>query len=248
MSRPGGRILRKGEFYDISIPTLVCTAEPLRDRWIVDQALQIVLTPVRGLLPRLDSKSLDEFARQLRGKFIRYRELGFAKVRDAHFDVPHFTSPTREMACLLGNAIVDDPDLQRCLPMILEPQDRDARIRRTDSIDAVITEAAVFLSHECARSQALIGEIATIANGIFKGRGENIILDPRAVGHHLRALGLFSQRLGRAGRGIVFTNEIRRKIHDLAQAFEVRTALNNPACTFCAEAQSRTGEASKTEG
>jgi len=32
MSRPGGRIVRKGKFHDISFPTLVCTAEPLRDR------------------------------------------------------------------------------------------------------------------------------------------------------------------------------------------------------------------------
>jgi len=99
----------------------------------------------------------------------------------------------------------------------------------------------LFLSHEGARRQALIGEIATIANGILKGREENIILDPRAVGHHLRALGLFSQRLGRAGRGIRFTNEVRRKIHELAQAYDVRTSLDNPSCEFCVEARSNAG-------
>jgi hypothetical protein len=242
MSRPGGRILRKGEFYDVSFPTLVCTAEPLRDRWILDQALQIVLTPIRGPLPKLDAKSLDQSARQLRGKLVRYRELNFAKVRDAHFDVPQFTSPTREIASMLGRSIVEDPVLQRCLPMILEPQDQDVRIRRTDSIEAVVAEAALFLSHESARSQALIGEITTIANGILKGRGENIIIDPRAVGHHLRALGLSSRRLGSAGRGIRFTCAIRRTIHELAQAYEVRTKLENPSCEFCAEARLRTGD------
>ena len=238
MSRPGGCILRKGKFYAVCVPTLVCTGEPLRDRWILDQALQIVLTPIRGPLPKLDAKSLDESARQLRGKLVRYRESSFANVRDAHFDVPQFASPTREIACTLGNSIVDDPVLQRCLPMILEPQDQDVRIRRTDSIEAVVAEAALFLSHEGARRQARIGEIATIANGILKGRGENIILDPRAVGHHLRALGLFSERLGRAGRGIRFTNEVRRRIHALAQAYDVRTAMDNSSCEFCAEARS----------
>jgi hypothetical protein len=243
VSRPGGCILRKGKFYDVCIPTLVCTAEPLRDRWILNQALQIVLPPIRGPLPKLDAKSLEESARRLRGKLVRYRELSFAKVRDAHFDVPHFTSPTREIACMLGNSIVDDPALQRSLLMILEPQDQDVCIRRTDSIEAVVAEAALFLSHEGARSQARVGEIATVASGICKGRGENIILDPRAVGHHLRALGLFSQRLGRAGRGILFASEIRRKIHELAQAYEVRTALDNPSCTFCAEVKSRTTDA-----
>ena len=238
MSRPGGRILRKGKFYDVCLPTLVCTGQPLRDHWILNQALQIVLTPICGPLPKLDAKSLDEFARQLRGKLVRYRELNFAKVRDAHFDVPQFTSPTREIASMLGRSIVEDPVLQRCLPMILEPQDQDVRIRRTDSIEAVVVEAALFLSHESARSQALIGAITTIANGILKGRGENIILDPRAVGHHLRALGLFSERLGRAGRGIRFTNEVRRRIHALALAYDVRTAMDNSSCEFCAEARS----------
>jgi hypothetical protein len=247
MSRPGGCILRKGKCHDVCIPTVVCTGEPLRDRWILNQALQIVLTPIRGALPKLDAKSLGESARQLRGKLVRYRELSFEKVRDSHFDVPHFTSPTREIARMLGNSIVDDPDLQRCLPMILEPQDQDVRIRRADSIEAIVAEATLFLSHEGARSQALIGEITTIANGILKGRGENIILDPRAVGHHLRTLGLFSLRLGRAGRGILFTSEIRRKIHDLAQVYDVRTALDKPSCAVCAETRSRSGDTPKRE-
>ena len=103
-------------------------------------------------------------------------------------------------------------------------------------------EAALFLSHEVKRGQARVGEITTIANGIFKGRGENIELSPREVGNHLRALGIFSERLGRAGRGIRFTNEIRRRIHELARAFDVRSIPKDTSCEFCAEARSRTEE------
>jgi hypothetical protein len=242
MSRPGSRILRNGTFSDVSFPTLVCTAEPLRDRWILDQAIQIVFTPVRGPLPKFD-QSLNEAAQKLRGKLIRYRELNVAKVRAARFDAPHFSSPMRQVASMLGNAIVDDAALQRCVPMVLEAQDQDARIRRTDSADAVVAEAALFLSHEGARRQARVGEIATIANGILKGRGEGLELDPREVGNHLRAIGLFSQRLGRAGRGIRFTNEIRRNIHGLARAYDVRTVLDKSSCEFCAEARSRASDA-----
>ncbi len=242
MSRPGSLILRNGEFHDVSIPTLVCTAEPLRDRRILDQAIQIMLTPIRGALPKLDPQSLNESARKLRGKLLRYREMNLAKVRDSHFDAPQFTSPVREIACMLGNSIADDPSLQRCVLMILEPQDRDARTSRTDSIEAVVIEAALFLSHEVKRGQARVGEITTIANGIFKGRGENIELSPREVGNHLRALGIFSERLGRAGRGIRFTNEIRRRIHELARAFDVRSIPKDTSCEFCAEARSRTEE------
>ena len=83
-----------------------------------------------------------------------------------------------------------------------------------------------------------MGEITDIVNGILKGRGQNIAPDPRAVGHQLRAVGLFSVRLNRAGRGIRFTSEIRRKIHNLADAYNVLTPLNKAGCEFCAETKS----------
>jgi hypothetical protein len=235
MSRPGSPIFRHGEFHDVSIPTLVCTAEPLRDRWILDQALQVTLTPTRGPLPNFDPETLDQSARKLRGKLVRYREINLAKVRNSHFDAPELSSPMREIASMLGNSIADDPSLQRLVPMLLQPQDQDVRTRRTDSVHAVEIEAALFLSHENKRGQARIGEITTVANGILKGRGESIQLDPREVGNHLRALGLFSERLGRAGRGIRFMNEIRQKIHQLARAYDVRSVQGDARCEFCAE-------------
>ncbi len=79
-----------------------------------------------------------------------------------------------------------------------------------------------------------MGEIATIANGIFKGRGEFIELEPRAVGDILRSGGLFTQRLGRAGRGIVLTRGNRKKLHELAWAFDVRSLEDTvKRCEFC---------------
>jgi hypothetical protein len=243
MARPGARVLRDGEFFDISVPTVVCTGEPTRDHWITDQALQIALLPSRRSLPKFDSESLKRAARHFRGKLLHYQKTNIEKVRDSQFEVPSFISPTRELACMLGTAIVDDPALQRCVSMILESQDQDVRIRRTDSIPAVMVEAQLLLSHEEHRRQARIGEIGTIANGILRGRGENFEIDPREIGNHVRALGFFSERLGSAGRGIRFTNAVRRKIHELAQAFEVRTDLKNPACEFCTG--SHAGEAPK---
>ena len=236
MSRPGSPIIRNGELHDVSIPTLVCTAEPLRDQRILDQALQVTLTPTRGPLPNLDPKTLNESAGKLRAKLLRYHQTNLAKVHDSHCDAPQLSSPMREIAKMLGSCIVDD-SLQSLVPMLLQPQDQDVRTRRTDSVHAVEIEAALFLSHETKRGQARIGEITTVANGILKGRGESLQLDPREVGNHLRALGLFSERLGRAGRGIRFTSAIRRKIHDLARAYDVRSLQGDPRCEFCAESK-----------
>jgi hypothetical protein len=235
MSRPGSPILRKGQFHDVSIPTLVCTAEPLRDRWLLDQAVQITLAPTRGPLPNFESQILGESAVTLREKLVRYREKNLATVCNSHCETPHLGSPMREIANMLANSIVDDAALQRLVPMLLAPQDRDVRIRRTDSVLAIEIEAAFLLSHKPKCREALIGKITMIANGIFRERGENIELDPREMGNHLRAVGLFSERLGSAGRGIQFTKEVRRNLHDLARAYDVRTIPTNP-CEFCVEA------------
>ena len=51
------------------------------------------------------------------------------------------------------------------------------------------------------------------------------------------------ERLGAAERGIRFSNDTRRKIHLLAQAYEVRSQLNNPACEFCVKVGSLSGDA-----
>jgi hypothetical protein len=141
----------------------------------------------------------------------------------------------REVATMLGSSIADDSSLQNLVSMLLEPQDSDVRIRRTDSLEAVVNEAALFLAHEAKRSQARVGEITTIVNGILRNRDESIQLDPRAVGNYLRAGGLFTQRLGRAGRGIRFTNEMRRRIHQLATAYDVRAMQDDGRCEFCGE-------------
>ena len=130
MSRPGAHIPRGANLYNIFIPTLVCTAKPLSDDLFPDQAIQVVLTPNRGRLPRFDAQS----AQTLREKFLCYRELNFAKVRDSDFDAPKFTSPMREVASMLGNSIVDDPTLRRCLLRASRAPGSTVRIGRTDSI------------------------------------------------------------------------------------------------------------------
>jgi hypothetical protein len=239
VSRPGGRILRKGIYYDLSVPTLTCTAEPLSDPWISDQAIQIGLMPIRGTLPKIDARSLTESARKFRGQLLHYTDVNLTRVRDSPFDAPDFISPMREIAITLGNCIVDDVVLQRAVLSVLKPQDQDVRIKRASSIEAVVTEAALFLAHEVNRRQARVGEFATIVNGILRGRGETFELDPRAVGNQLRALGLFSQRLDRAGRGIRFTNEIRRNIHLLGLGYDISSIREQSSdCQFCAEARS----------
>ncbi len=222
MGRPRAGVISKGEIREIFGPVVVCAAEPIHHPWLLDQAIQVALTPSRSRLPRFNQQLLDETSQRLRGKLLYYRERNLAKVCESQFDAPEFCSMTREIAALLGSSIVDDTELQSGVIPLLKSQDGDARTRRENLPQAVVIEAGLFLCHERDRTEALVGEFATIADGILKGRGENIHLEPRAVGDLLRSKELFPQRLGRAGRGIRLYKDIRRRFHELAWAFDVR--------------------------
>ncbi|MGB2886114.1 MAG: hypothetical protein WBC04_00320 [Candidatus Acidiferrales bacterium] len=92
MSRLGALVPQNGQLRHINCPTVICTAEPLTDPWILDHALHIVLTPTCGL-PRIDPQTLIETARELQGKQLRYRLDYFAKVRRSQFDAPELPFP-----------------------------------------------------------------------------------------------------------------------------------------------------------
>jgi len=163
------------------------------------------------------------------------------KVQNSEFDAPQLAFPTREIARALGDCIVEDHELQSRVVALLEEQDEDARVRRTTTFEAVIIEAALLFCHEKKKREwAYVGEFATVSNAILEGRGEQIKLEPRAVGDILRAVGLFTRRLGRAGRGVLLVNEIRQKIHQLAWRFGVRSIDDGvDRCGFCTEARTQ---------
>jgi hypothetical protein len=240
ISRPGGLILQNGRLCEISYPTAVCTAEPLADPWLLQGAIQVAVLPTPRPLPPTEPELLAKAAEDLQGKLLAYRLKNFRQVRTSKFDAPELSSPAREIARTLGSCVVDDSDLQARVIALLQEHDDGYRVDRSITPQAVVAEAGLFLCHEKKRESAYVGDITTISNGILKGRGETLELDPRAVGHILRAMGLQTKRLGDAGRGIFFLNEIRRKIHRLAWSYGVRSVQNGgiAGCPFCTEARS----------
>ena len=158
----------------------------------------------------------------------------------SQFDAPELTSPAREIARTLGSCVVDDADLQARVIPLLQEHDDEHRADSSLTMHAIVVEAGLFLCHENKRESAYVGEVTTISNGILKGRGETLELEPRTVGHILRAMGLHTKRLGEAGRGIFFLKETRRRIHRLAWSYGVRSVQNGGivGCPLCSEAQS----------
>jgi hypothetical protein len=238
ISRPGGLIARKGRLFNVSCPAIVCTAEPLTDPWLIQSSIPVVVVPAAPRLSATD-RELAKFSEDMQAKLLAYRLGNFSKVHTSRFDAPELSSPVREVACTLGSCVVGDPELQAGVIPLLQEHDEEIRVHRSLTTRAIVTEAGLFLSHENKRESAYVGEIATISNGILKGRGETLELESRAVGHILRTMGLPTKRLGEAGRGIFFLNDVRRRIHRLAWSYGVRSVQNGgvEGCQYCAEAK-----------
>jgi hypothetical protein len=210
----------------------------------LENSLQIELMAAATRFPRIAPQALREISRDLQAKLLSYRLRNFGKIQHSDFDAPQLAFPTREIARALGDCIVDDHELQSGVIPLLEERDEDARVRRTTTFEAVVVEAALLFCHEKKkRDWAYVAEFATVANAILEGRGEQIELEPRAVGDILRSVGLFTRRLGRAGRGVLLVNEIRQKIHELAWRFRVLSIEDGvDRCGFCTEARAQFGD------
>lgn len=142
--------------------------------------------------------------------------------------MPALGSELRVLARVLGSAIVDAPELGATLVTIL--QEYQEEIRAGDSINEqyVVIEAMLDHSHSEQRAQPLyVGQLADISNKILKDRGSREKLEPKALGWILRnSLGFTPKRNGK-GFAIRLTEDVRRRIHQLAREFQVSAMERN---------------------
>jgi hypothetical protein len=89
--------------------------------------------------------------------------------------------------------------------------------------------------------QILVGEIASEVNRILKGRGEKLQFSPEKVGHKLKKMGLFSQRVGAAGNGSLLDQTTQVLFHEVAAACGCAGWVDgqeDPHCPICEQNKS----------
>jgi len=215
----------------------------------IDGSLRIHLAPSQGKLPVISEFAQRKLAGDFQPLLLDYRIRHVAQVRDSDFDIPALDSDLRILARVLGSAILDEPELRSDLVSLL--QEYQDEIHAGDAFDAesVVVEALLSHSHSEQPDQLLyVGQLADISNRILKDRGSREKLEPKALGWILRnSLGFAPKRNGK-GFAIRLTEDVRRKIHQIAREFQVPT-MNETAtlCTQCAEILTSDGEEGKLE-
>lgn len=224
--------LRAGRLVNLQCAIVVHTQEPL-----TVPALPIPLRSGNTPYRRIRRWEAHQLAEEFQPRLLRYRLVQHQEVTQSQFDYCDFGPPTRLLARILGASVEGMPEVQRAVVDALVPLDEQCKTERSQGADAVVLEALLVLCHE-GKLEAFVAEITKLANGIFLGRHEHLELSPKAVGAIIRErLGLYTERCA-AGYRLMLTENVRRRIHQLAAGYNVLSMLKSAdGCPFCLELQ-----------
>ncbi len=241
--RRGIFFVKMGRAVNLFGPKVVCSQLPLTDRSLFGAALEIAINLSRPL-SILDQGTSEKQAEGFQGKFLAYRLEALRSARAPQIDCADLTTPMATLARALAAGIVGDDDLQRRVVPLLRGQDREFQVDLASSIECIVVEALLVFSYDTDRQTIMVIEITQVVNTILAGRGEIRELSPEDTGWKLKSLGIQTEPIGRKGKGLRLTNSIRKRIHELARIYGVRSIQGGTVakCRQCNEPHAQQGE------
>lgn len=159
---------------------------------------------------------------------------------ESKFRVPvfRFRPEVRAIAEVLGAVIIEDLELQHGIIELLQERDEQSRVDRASGQDGMVLKAVLWHCHQSDQRQVFVHEIAATANRIYSEEGEALKISNETAGHVLKNLGLYTRRLGNAGRGLVLDKATQSRAHELGHANEVLPdGAGVPVCGYCHKVQ-----------
>jgi hypothetical protein len=236
-TRHGAFFCTRGKAVDPYCAKIVFAPEPLRDPASAGFPLELVFSPTREYVPLMGSSEAERIAAEYQAKLLHYRLVNRGKVCTPSFDLSQFTVPMQEVASSLAAPIVGDDELQSQIVPLLKPLDKEIRVDRASLLPAIVLEGLLARCHGTTGQHFPVLDLTGDVNTILRGRGETLEVSPEKIGWTLRALGLHTESLPGGRKGVVLLNDVRKKIHDLAAAYGVRTLRELPVkvdCPLCA--------------
>jgi len=213
--------LGNGRIIDALSAKVICSQVPLADTLLASQALEITLSPTGRLVPFLEVGASEQIAEEFQSKLLQYRLTNLRRILAPEFDVSELPAPMQDVARALGACVIDDQELRLGVVQLLRERGEDSHFDSSSELGSTILEGLLFCCHSEGRSQVLSGELADIVNTIWEKRGEGRKTTPESVGWKLRTLGLRTEPIGGAGKGLRLTEAIRGKVHTLAKGYRV---------------------------
>ena len=236
-NQPGYLFFSGKTFQQLYCPKCIYVGECFKDSPAASSVVHINLGG-SPLTPRHALPAKDEIT-SFQNRLLCYRLLNHDKVAAANFRVSGFRPEITLVADVLAAAIVDDVDLQRGIIDVLKDRDEQSRVDRATGVNGQVLRAVLFHCHQ-EEPRKFVREIAATTNRLYAEDGELVRVSSETVGHVLKYLGLYSRRLGNAGRGLIFDKATQAHAHTLSHAHDVLTS--EPSCEHCHQLQTSQSE------
>jgi hypothetical protein len=231
-NQPGYLFYSGKTFQELYCPKCIYVGEYFKDLLSTSNSVHIHLGG--GALKPGHSLPTKNEITSFQNRLLGYRLLNRDKVAAASFCGSGLHPEINAVADVLAAAIVDDVALQQGIVEVLTDRDAQARVDRSTGVDGLVVRSVLFHCHQNDQ-QRFVREIAATTNRFYAEEGESLTVSNEKVGHVLKQLGLYSRRLGNAGRGLMFDKATQSHAHRLGQGYDVLTV--EPTCTFCHELQ-----------
>lgn len=222
---------------------VLCSRQPASDTALASRALHIAMVPTRKNLQPLDELTVERFAADFQPRLLMFRLRNYREFCSDLGEISSFNPRMRDLLRALLSPLrgfKDTPNTKKALNSLVEAlndQERQAFVERAHEPEALVIAALFWCCHQPETSAVFVGQIASSVNTCRKRIGEEADLKPRAVGSILKSLGLTTDKLDSFGRGLRLTVEVRRRIHGLLQAYNLKSEepTRTRGCVMCEE-------------
>jgi hypothetical protein len=244
LSEPAQRILNASRTRDKKVPHRGNLWRPfcskvihLADYFIASiDAVRIPVLPTGRTLPVLDDGELIRIANDFQPRLLSYRFANCSKVHASQIDSSIGDYAMRESINGLAACTPESPDLQAEIVGIAAQEAAEVRQARWTEPPVVLIESLLMACHSPIESAPYCGKIADIMSTISSARGVERIFKPNQVGTLIRRLGFKPEPRDSDGVRLRLTDDVRRKVHQLARDFAVPSIENPiPGCPHCAD-------------
>jgi len=231
------QIVSKGRIFKACCAKVLCVEEVFSDLLPGWLTIELSGKDLNTSLPVLDAHAQEQIVEEFQPKLEMFRLKNYTLVRESIFEAPAISSGARDLARCLGGAVASDTELQEQLRPLLKGQDgQPVYGDSAKELHWVVVEALLSCSHQSQKKHIGVAELTATINRILERRGELLVINPRAVGNILRALGFSTQRLTAIQRGIILLNSVRLRIHQLASKYNLlELGSRSNDCAQCAQ-------------
>lgn len=187
------------------------------DSW-PSRSIQIPMIHTEQELPAFDFDARHRITDEFQAKLLSFRcaKLGVARKMD--FDASKYTFALRDRARSLAAATPDDLQLQADVFELLRGEDAEIRADKLIDPSAIAGEAVLVAWHGSPGGFAYVTDLATIAQVMLRGRGEQSTIEPAVFGKLLKLLGFATERDAR-GKKLHLTEAVRERAQQIVRDF-----------------------------